>query len=93
MLSMAKIAQIGLEGLGTMCEPSLRPASHYAQVERRSVAFLDQTISRGEAFGLKKHIKIIHLKPLASHSVKPQRTSPKAKPHTICKNVKSLLGT
>ena len=48
---------------------------------------------RGEAFGLKKHIKIIHLKPLASHSVKPQRTSPKAKPHTICKNVKSLLGT
>jgi hypothetical protein len=34
--------------------------SNYAQVERRSVTFLDQTMSRGEAFGLNKYIKIIH---------------------------------
>ena len=40
----------------------LRAGSHYAQVERRSVTFVDQTMSRGEAFGLKKYIKIIHLK-------------------------------
>ena len=40
--------------------------------------------SRGEAFGLKKYIIIIHLKPLAGHNVKPQRMSPNDKPHTIC---------
>jgi hypothetical protein len=34
--------------------------SDYAQVERRSVTFLDQTMSRGEAFGMKIYIKIIH---------------------------------
>ena len=34
----------------------LRASSDYAQVERRSVTFLDQTLSRGEAFGLKKSI-------------------------------------
>ena len=38
---------------------TLRASSDYAQVERRSVTFLDQTMSRGEAFGLKKYIKII----------------------------------
>jgi hypothetical protein len=38
----------------------LRAGSDYAQVERRSVAFLDPTMSRGEAFGLEKYIKIIH---------------------------------
>jgi len=38
----------------------LRAGSDYAQVERRSVTFLDQTMSRGEVFGLKKYIKIIH---------------------------------
>ena len=65
--------------------------SDYAQVERRSVTFLHQTMSRGEAFGLQKYIEIIHLKPLAGHSVKSQRTSPKAKPHTICKNLKSEI--
>ena len=72
---------------------TLRAASDYAQVERRSVTFLDQTMSRGEAFGLKFYSKIIHLKPLAGHSVKPQKTRPKTKPHTICKNLKSFLGT
>jgi hypothetical protein len=36
----------------------IRAGSHYAQVERRSVTFLDQTMSRGEAFGLKKYAKI-----------------------------------
>ena len=72
-------------------EQELRAGLDYAQVERRSVTFLDQTMSRGEAFGLKKYIKIIHLKLLAGHSVKPQRTSPKAKPHTICKNLKSEI--
>ena len=43
---------------------NLRAGSHYAQVERRSVTFMDQTMSRGLAFGLKKYIKIIHLKNL-----------------------------
>ena len=43
----------------------LRAGSNYAQVERRSITILDQTMSRGEAFGLKKYIKKIHLKPLA----------------------------
>jgi hypothetical protein len=38
----------------------LRAGSDYVQVERRSVTFLDQTMSRGEVFGLKKYIKIIH---------------------------------
>jgi hypothetical protein len=38
----------------------LRAGSDYAQVERRSVTFLDQTMSRGEAFGLNIYIKIIH---------------------------------
>jgi hypothetical protein len=38
----------------------LRAGSHYAQVERRSVTFIDQTMSRGEAFGLQEYIKIIH---------------------------------
>jgi hypothetical protein len=38
----------------------MRVGSDYAQVERRSVTFLDQTMLRGEAFGLKKYIKIIH---------------------------------
>jgi hypothetical protein len=38
----------------------LRAGSDYAQVERRSVTFLDQSMSRGEAFGLKKYMKIIH---------------------------------
>ena len=33
--------------------------SDYAQVERRSVTFLDQTRSRGGAFALKDYIKII----------------------------------
>lgn len=45
-----------------------------------TTAFLSSTLgpvhtmpkSRGEAFGLKTHIKIIHWKPLASHSVKPK---------------------
>jgi hypothetical protein len=35
----------------------LRTGSDYAQVERRSVTFLDQTMSRGEAVGLKNYIK------------------------------------
>jgi hypothetical protein len=39
---------------------TLRATSDYAQVERRSVTFMDQTMSRREAFGLKKYIKIIH---------------------------------
>jgi hypothetical protein len=38
----------------------IRDGLDYAQVERRSVTFVDQTMSRGEAFGLKKYIKIIH---------------------------------
>ena len=38
----------------------LGPGSDCAQVERRRVNFLDQTMSRGEVFGLKKNIKIIH---------------------------------
>jgi hypothetical protein len=38
----------------------LRAGSDYAQVERRSVTFLDQTMSRGEAFRLKRYIKIIN---------------------------------
>ena len=38
---------------------SIRASSDYAQVERRSVTFLDQTMSRGEAFGLEKYNKII----------------------------------
>ena len=42
----------------------LRAGSHYAQVERRSVTFMDQTMSRGEAFGLKKYTKITNLKNL-----------------------------
>jgi hypothetical protein len=37
----------------------LRASSDYAQVERRSVTFMCQTMSRGEAFRLKKYIKII----------------------------------
>jgi hypothetical protein len=36
--------------------------SDYAQVERRSITFLDHTMSREEAFGLKKYIRIIHFK-------------------------------
>ena len=48
-------------------------------------------MSKGEAFGLKKYIKTIHLKPLAGHSGKPPRTSPKAKPHIICKNLNSEI--
>ena len=39
----------------------LRAGSHCAQVERRSVTFPDQTMSRGEACGLKKYIKITGL--------------------------------
>ena len=39
---------------------SFRAGSDHAQVKRRSVTFWDQTMSRGEAFGLKKYIKIIH---------------------------------
>ena len=35
----------------------LRAGSHYAQIESRSVTFPDQTMSRGEAYGLKKYIK------------------------------------
>ena len=35
--------------------------SHYAQVERRSVTFPNQTMSRGEAFGLKNCIEIISI--------------------------------
>ena len=31
----------------------LSVGSHYAQVKRRSVSFLDQTMLRGEAFGPK----------------------------------------
>jgi hypothetical protein len=42
--------------------PNVRAGSDYAQVERRRVTFLDQTMSRGEAFGLKKYIKTIHCK-------------------------------
>jgi hypothetical protein len=38
----------------------VRAGPNYAQVERRSVIFLDQTMSTGEAFGLKKYTKIIH---------------------------------
>ena len=38
----------------------LKVGSDYAQVERRSVTILDQTMSRGVTFGLKKCIKIIH---------------------------------
>ena len=38
----------------------VRAGLDYAQVERRSVTFLDQTMLRGEAFGLKKYITIIH---------------------------------
>ena len=37
-----------------MQREDLRAGPDYAQVNRRSVTFLDQTISRGEAFGLKK---------------------------------------
>ena len=37
-----------------------RVGSHYAQVERRSVTFPEQTMLKGEAFGL-KYIKIISL--------------------------------
>ena len=36
-------------------------SSHYAQVERRSVTFQDQTMSRAEAFRLRNYIKIIGL--------------------------------
>ena len=63
---------------------AVRAASHYGRVERRSLTFGDRTMSRGEAFGLKICIKIIHLKPLAGHSVKPQRRSPKAKLKGAC---------
>ena len=38
-----------------------RAGSYYAQIERRSVTFMDQTMSRGEAFGLKKCIKMFGL--------------------------------
>ena len=44
---------------------TLSAGSDYTQVERTSVTFLDQTILRGEAFRLKKYIKIIHLKHLS----------------------------
>ena len=44
----------------------LRASSDYAQVEKRSVTSLDQSMSRGEAFGLKIYIKIIHLKHLSN---------------------------
>jgi hypothetical protein len=37
-------------------------------------------MSRREAFGLKKYIKIIHLKPLTGQRMKPQRLIPKVKP-------------
>ena len=57
----------------------LRVGSDWAKVERRSIPFLAQTMTRGETFGLKMYIKIIHLKSLAGHSVKAQRRSPKAK--------------
>ena len=40
---------------------NVRAASHYSEVERRSVTFPDHTMSRGEAFGLEKNIKIIDL--------------------------------
>jgi hypothetical protein len=69
---------------------SIRVCKLRAASDRRSVTFLEQTMLRGEAFGLKKYIKTIYLKPLAvGHSVKFQRTSPNVKPHTICKNLKS----
>ena len=41
-------------------ESLIRVSSDYAQVERRSVTFLNQTMSRGEVFRLKKYFKIIH---------------------------------
>ena len=39
----------------------MKAGSHYTQVERRSVTFPDQTMLRGEAFGLKKYIELIGL--------------------------------
>jgi len=36
-------------------DSTLRAGSDYVQVERRSVTFLDQTMSRGEVFGLKEY--------------------------------------
>ena len=62
---------------------ALRAGSDWAKVERRSIPFLAQIMMRGEVFGLKMYIKIIHLKLLASHCVKAQRRSPKAKTYDL----------
>ena len=47
-------------------QSTLRAGTDYAQVKRRSVTLMDQTMLRGEAFGLKRCIKIIHLKHLSN---------------------------
>jgi hypothetical protein len=50
----------GLRGAAECVQIALGYCSLLGPVQRRSVTFLDQTMSRGEAFGLKKYIKIIH---------------------------------
>ena len=45
-------------------------------------------VERRSLWAENNNIKVIHLKSLVGHSVKLQRTSPKAKPHIICKHMK-----
>ena len=55
----------------------IRAGLDWAKVKKRSITSLVQTMLRRKAFVLKKYIKIIHLKPLASHCVKAQKEKSK----------------